>query len=122
MTASPASLTLEESPSNVATPSPVIRFLKGAHLLGQCAVNPGETIVEHALACGITLPTNCTSGTCGTCMVSLILGEVPLPEVLPPASMIGWSKRGLALVALANREAMWTLTFVHPSDWRRNSV
>ena len=58
-------------------------FLKGAHLLGQCAVNPGETIVEHALACGITLPTNCTSGTCGTCMVSLILGEVPLPEVLP---------------------------------------
>ena len=45
------------------------------HLLGQCAVNPGETIVDHAEACGITLPTNCTSGTCGTCMVSLILGE-----------------------------------------------
>ena len=74
----------DDAPSLSNTTSPVIRFLKGAHLLGQCAVNPGETIVEHAEACGIRLPTNCTSGTCGTCMVSLILGEVPLPEELPP--------------------------------------
>ena len=74
----------DDAPSLSNSTAPVIRFLKGAHLLGQCAINPGETIVEHAEACGIRLPTNCTSGTCGTCMVSLILGEVPLPEELPP--------------------------------------
>ena len=84
MSASPASLTADETPNVTSPPSPVIRFLRGPHLLGQCAVNPGETIVEHAEACGIRLPTNCTSGTCGTCMVSLVLGDVPLPEELPP--------------------------------------
>ena len=84
MSASPAGLTLDEKPPQSAPPKPVIRFLMGHVLLGQCAVNPGETIVDHAEACGISLPTNCTSGTCGTCMVSLILGEVPLPEELPP--------------------------------------
>ena len=84
MSASPATLTADAEPPATQPPAPVIRFLRGPHLLGQCAVNPGETIVDHAEACGITLPTNCTSGTCGTCMVSLILGEVPLPEELPP--------------------------------------
>ena len=48
MSASPAGLTLEEQPPETAPPTPVIRFLKGHDLLGQCAVNPGETIVEHA--------------------------------------------------------------------------
>ncbi len=84
MSASPAGLTMDDTPAQSTSPTPVIRFLRGPHLLGQCAVNPGETIVEHAQACGVTIPTNCTSGTCGTCMVSLILGEVPLPEELPP--------------------------------------
>lgn len=84
MSASPAGLTMDEKPPQTPPPTPVIRFLKGHQLLGQIAVNPGQTIVEHAEACGISLPTNCTSGTCGTCMVSLILGEVPLPEELPP--------------------------------------
>lgn len=74
----------DRKPNNATPPAPVIRFLRGAVLLGQCAVNPGETIVDHAEACGLSLPTNCTSGTCGTCMVSLILGEVPLPDELPP--------------------------------------
>jgi ferredoxin len=84
MSAQPASLTLEQTPSQSPPPAAVIRFLKGPHLLGQCAVNPGETIVDHANACGVRIPTNCTSGTCGTCMVSLVFGEVPLPEELPP--------------------------------------
>ena len=41
----------DDAPSLSNSTSPVIRFLKGAHLLGQCAINPGETIVEHAEAC-----------------------------------------------------------------------
>lgn len=84
MSAGTTGLDLDAPKPDAKEPNPVIRFLKGAELLGQCAVNPGETIVDHAEECGIRLPTNCTSGTCGTCMVSLILGEVPLPEILPP--------------------------------------
>ena len=76
MSAGTTSLQLDDDGVKLApSTTPVIRFLKGAELLGQCPVNPGETIVDHAEACGISLPTNCTSGTCGTCMVSLILGE-----------------------------------------------
>lgn len=80
---SPISVQLDSKPVKQGLP-PVIRFLKGAVLLGQCPVNPEQTLVEHAEACGITLPTNCTSGTCGTCMVSLIHGVVHLPSELPP--------------------------------------
>ena len=104
MSASPASLTADAEPPATRPPAPVIRFLRGPHLLGQCAVNPGETIVDHAEACGITLPTNCTSGTCGTCMVSLILGEVPLPEELPPALTTAGGGRGALGL---HRQASW---------------
>jgi|GEM_PF-5503879 len=37
-----------------------------------------------AFEAGVEIPTNCTSGTCGACMVTLMLGEVPLPNPLPP--------------------------------------
>jgi len=63
---------------------PVVRFLQGAKLLGQTKLVAGQTIVEHAEAAGLKIPTNCTSGTCGTCMVTLLEGEVELSEILPP--------------------------------------
>ncbi|MDE0869378.1 MAG: 2Fe-2S iron-sulfur cluster-binding protein [Candidatus Poseidoniaceae archaeon] len=62
----------------------VVRFLQGANLLGQAPYIPGNTLVEHAEDADVAVPTNCTSGTCGTCMVTLLYGEVPLPEILPP--------------------------------------
>ena len=62
----------------------VIRFLQGAKLLGQTRLVAGDTIVEHAESAGVRIPTNCTSGTCGTCMVTLVEGNVELPEILPP--------------------------------------
>tara|TARA_B100001250_G_C19790200_1_gene786113 strand:+ start:1680 stop:2012 length:333 start_codon:yes stop_codon:yes gene_type:complete len=62
----------------------IVRFLQGAKLLGQTKLVIGNTIVEHAEAAEVNLPTNCTSGTCGTCMITLIEGEVPIPEILPP--------------------------------------
>ncbi|MBT5392140.1 MAG: (2Fe-2S)-binding protein [Euryarchaeota archaeon] len=77
------SVTAEETP-NVETAHPVVRFLQGANLLGQTAYVAGNTLVEHAEDAGVKIPTNCTSGTCGTCMVTLLYGEVPLPEILPP--------------------------------------
>jgi ferredoxin len=63
---------------------PVVRFLQGAKLLGQTRLVSGDTIVEHAESAGLKIPTNCTSGTCGTCMVTLVEGNVELPEILPP--------------------------------------
>ena len=63
---------------------PVIRFLRGHDLLGQTPFVEGKTLVEHAIEAGVDIPTNCTSGTCGACMVTLVMGEVPLPEELPP--------------------------------------
>lgn len=62
----------------------LVRFFLGAKLLGQTKIEVGETIVEHAELADVNIPTNCTSGTCGTCMITLLSGEVKLPEILPP--------------------------------------
>ena len=44
----------------------VVRFLQGAKLLGQIRLHEGETLAEHGELAGVRIPTNCTSGTCGT--------------------------------------------------------
>ena len=62
----------------------VVRFLQGAKLLGQIRLHEGETLAEHGELAGVRIPTNCTSGTCGTCIVTLVQGTVELPEILPP--------------------------------------
>ena len=83
MSANAVEAILEISPTSDDT-RPVVRFLQGPHLLGQTPFVAGKTLVEHAFEAGVEIPTNCTSGTCGACMVTLILGEVPLPNPLPP--------------------------------------
>ena len=62
----------------------LVRFFMGPKLLGQTRLKLGDTIVEHAESAGVEIPTNCTSGTCGTCMITLLYGDVPLPDILPP--------------------------------------
>ena len=62
----------------------LVRFFMGAKLLGQTRLVLGDTIVEHSESAGVNIPTNCTSGTCGTCMITLLSGDVPLPDILPP--------------------------------------
>ena len=62
----------------------LVRFLRGAKLLGQTHLMEGETLVEHAIHAGVKIATNCTSGNCGTCMVTLVEGEVSLPDPLTP--------------------------------------
>ena len=62
----------------------LVRFFMGAKLLGQTKLILGDTIVEHAESAGVNIPTNCTSGTCGTCMITLLKCDVPLPDDLPP--------------------------------------
>jgi len=62
----------------------VVRFFRGVQLLGQAIIEPGVPLAELAEKAGVNIPTNCTSGTCGTCMITLLSGDVPLPEELPP--------------------------------------
>jgi ferredoxin len=62
----------------------LIRFLRGSKLLGQTNEITGKSLVEHAHAANVEIPTNCTSGNCGSCMVSLLSGNVSLPDPLTP--------------------------------------
>ena len=64
--------------------SGVIRFFRGSQLLGLSKHDGTDTISELSKLCDVNIPTNCTSGTCGTCMVTLNSGIVVLPEELPP--------------------------------------
>ena len=64
--------------------SGVIRFFRGSQLLGVSKHDGTDTISELSKLSGVEIPTNCTSGTCGTCMVTLNSGIVALPDELPP--------------------------------------
>ena len=75
MSAHAVEATLDLEPFNDEV-RPVVRFLRGPHLLGQTPFVSGRTLVEHAIEAGVEIPTNCTPGTCGACMVTLMLGEV----------------------------------------------
>ena len=79
-----ANAVAEDDASVDQSPNPIVRFLQGAKLLGQTLYVEGLTLVEHAEQAGVEIPTNCTSGTCGACMVTLLYGDVPLPMELPP--------------------------------------
>jgi ferredoxin len=62
----------------------LIRFLRGSKLLGQTTEITGKSLVEHAQTANVEIPTNCTSGNCGSCMVTLLSGNVSLPDPLTP--------------------------------------
>ncbi|MFQ3321722.1 MAG: 2Fe-2S iron-sulfur cluster-binding protein [Candidatus Poseidoniales archaeon] len=62
----------------------LIRFFRGNLPIGIGTIEPDLTIVEIAYNAGINIPTNCTSGTCGTCLVRLKKGFIDYPEDLPP--------------------------------------
>ena len=64
--------------------TPVIRFFRGSKPMGTARVVPDTPIVEIAELAGVEIPTNCTSGNCGTWLVRLISGQVNLPDELPP--------------------------------------
>lgn len=62
----------------------MVRFFRGVQLLGQAVIEADVSLADLAKKAGVKIPTNCTSGTCGTCMITLLEGDVPLPETLPP--------------------------------------
>jgi len=63
---------------------PIIRFYRGSKIIGTAPANPDTPLVEIAELAGITIPTNCTSGNCGTCLVRLVRGKVEIPDEIPP--------------------------------------
>ncbi|WP_237047711.1 ferredoxin--NADP reductase [Lentzea guizhouensis] len=44
--------------------------------LGTAVVEPGQTLLDAALAAGLPMPYSCTVGSCGECVVTLLQGEV----------------------------------------------
>jgi len=65
-------------------PGPMIRFRRSSLHLVTIEVDVNETILETARRAGLDIPSNCTSGTCGTCMMRLISGSVLGLDPLPP--------------------------------------
>ena len=61
-----------------------IQFFKGKNLLGIGKIEEELSIIEIAKIVGVEIPSNCTSGTCGTCLVRLVQGKVEYTEELPP--------------------------------------
>ena len=62
----------------------IIRFYRGRLLLGTAEAEVDEPLVDVAEKAGVEIPTNCTSGNCGTCLVRLVEGRVDYPDPLPP--------------------------------------
>ena len=63
---------------------PVVRFRRAALPLATIEAEIDETLLDLAHRAGISVPSNCKSGTCGTCMMTLISGSVSGLDPLPP--------------------------------------
>ena len=75
---------LKNHHDTVSKCSTTVRFLRGSLPIGFSSGKIGLSIAEHVIEADISIPTNCTSGTCGTCLVRLVSGSIELPETLPP--------------------------------------
>jgi ferredoxin len=58
-------------------PSHTIRFVKSGKAVDILA---GETILDAAERCGLSIPSACRQGRCGTCRVVKVAGEVRMAE------------------------------------------
>jgi len=69
-----------------AGPSRRIRFVRSGKAVDILA---GETILDAAERCGLSIPSACRQGRCGTCRVVKVSGEVSMPEqeALSPEEM-----------------------------------
>lgn len=64
----------------VAAEPQEMRVEKNGSLVGAAVVEPGQTLLDAALAAGLPVPYSCTVGNCGECMVRMRGGEVTQPE------------------------------------------
>tara|TARA_Y100000766_G_scaffold284126_1_gene301632 strand:- start:1933 stop:2226 length:294 start_codon:yes stop_codon:yes gene_type:complete len=63
---------------------PVVRFRRAALPLATIEAEIDETLLDLAHRAGISAPSNCKSGTCGTCMMRLVSGKLVGLDPTPP--------------------------------------
>lgn len=64
-------------------------------------INDDENVIDAATRAGLMLPHSCRSGTCGSCMGSVIEGQIHYPDGLPPAIDAEQAANGQALFCQA---------------------
>ena len=64
-------------------------------------VNENEFILDAALRQGIGLPYGCRSGSCGTCLGTVVSGEIDYPEGLPLTVMEHEHQQGKAVFCVS---------------------
>ena len=64
-------------------------------------VDEGESVLDGALNCGISLPYGCRGGGCGACKGKLVSGSVSYPDGLPDGISEDDHKNGYALFCKA---------------------
>ena len=79
----------------------MVRFFRGINLLGQAIVQSDVPLAELAETAGVVIPTNCTSGTCGTCMMRLLSGNVTGLDPIPTALDEEWIADGAILSCIS---------------------
>ena len=62
----------------------LLRFFRNGVIVGTVENQDEVPVLELAEDGRIDIPRNCTSGNCGTCMVNLLSGKLPMPDPLPP--------------------------------------
>jgi ferredoxin-NADP reductase len=60
-----------------------VTFQKSAEA-GNCD-SPGDSILELADRLGVTIPSGCRAGSCGTCQTRILSGKTTYPENVSPA-------------------------------------
>lgn len=80
---------------------PTIRFSRSSLHLATIQVKSDETILDVARRAEITVPSNCKSGTCGTCMMRLLSGNVTGLDPIPTALDEEWIADGAILSCIS---------------------
>ena len=80
---------------------PTIRFFRSSLHLATIQVKSDETILDVARRAEITVPSNCKSGTCGTCMMRLLSGNVTGLYPIPTALDEEWIADGAILSCIS---------------------
>jgi CDP-4-dehydro-6-deoxyglucose reductase len=64
-------------------------------------VEPGQSLLDAALAAGLLLPHSCKGGNCGACRARLIRGDIEYPRGAPLGLSAGEVAEGLILLCQA---------------------
>ena len=93
---------------------PVIRFFRSSLHLGTIEVESDETILDAAKKAEIAVPSNCKNGTCGTCMMRLLSGNVTGLDPIPTALDEDWIADGAILSCISQITETCVIDVVPP--------